>query len=132
MAQLLVGGSALTATGAAPWANDPGRLITSGRTLHPNVLSGAAMERQACCLKVARLKLPGLSALTAKSAHRVTGLASLILLADIGDQRLRALHLNFEGGDQRIPRRLHFPPWRIHHRGNPVCATKRRKGKADT
>ena len=32
----------------------------------------------------------------------MTGIASLILLADIGDQRLRALHLNFEGGDQRI------------------------------
>ena len=60
------------------------------------------MERQACCLKVARLKLPGLGALTAESAHGVTGVASLILLADIGDQRLRALHLNFEGGDQGI------------------------------
>jgi hypothetical protein len=32
----------------------------------------------------------------------VTGVASLILLADIGDQRLRALYLDFEGGDQRI------------------------------
>jgi hypothetical protein len=32
----------------------------------------------------------------------MTGVASLILLADISDQRLRALHLNFEGGDQRI------------------------------
>jgi hypothetical protein len=32
----------------------------------------------------------------------MTGVASFILLADIGDQRLRALHLNFEGGDQRI------------------------------
>ena len=60
------------------------------------------MERQACCLKVARLKLPGLGALTAELAHGVTGVASLILLADIGDQRLRALHLNFEGGDQGI------------------------------
>ena len=60
------------------------------------------MERQACSLRVARLKLPGLRALTAELAHGVTGVASLILLADIGDQRLRALHLNFEGGDQRI------------------------------
>ena len=32
----------------------------------------------------------------------MTGVASLILLADIGDQRLRALYLDFEGGDQRI------------------------------
>jgi hypothetical protein len=32
----------------------------------------------------------------------VTGVASFILLADIGDQRLRTLHLNFEGGDQRV------------------------------
>ena len=38
----------------------------------------------------------------ASSAHRVTGVASFILLADIGDQRLRTLHLNFEGGDQRV------------------------------
>ena len=32
----------------------------------------------------------------------MTGVAAFILLADIGDQRFRALHLNFEGGDQRI------------------------------
>ena len=32
----------------------------------------------------------------------MTGVASFILLADIGDQHLRALHLNFKGGDQRI------------------------------
>jgi hypothetical protein len=32
----------------------------------------------------------------------MTGVASFILLADIGDQGLRALHLNFEGGDQRV------------------------------
>jgi hypothetical protein len=32
----------------------------------------------------------------------VTGVASFILLADIGDQRLWALDLDFEGGDQRI------------------------------
>ncbi len=30
----------------------------------------------------------------------MTGVASLVLLADIGDQRLLAL--DFEGGDQRI------------------------------
>jgi hypothetical protein len=43
-----------------------------------------------------------LRALAAESAHRMTSVASFILLADIGDQRLWALHLNFEGGDQRI------------------------------
>ena len=32
----------------------------------------------------------------------MTGVASFILLADIGDQRLRTLHLNFEGGDQCV------------------------------
>jgi hypothetical protein len=38
----------------------------------------------------------------AETAHRVTGIASFVLLAYIGDQRLRALDLDFEGGDQRI------------------------------
>jgi hypothetical protein len=33
----------------------------------------------------------------------MTGVASFILLADIGDQRLRTLQLNFEGGNQRLP-----------------------------
>ena len=32
----------------------------------------------------------------------MTGVASFILLADIGDQRLRTLHLDFEDGDQRV------------------------------
>jgi hypothetical protein len=32
----------------------------------------------------------------------MTGIASFILLTDIGDQHLRALHLDFEGSDQRI------------------------------
>jgi hypothetical protein len=45
-----------------------------------------------------------LRALVVESAHRVTGVASFILLADIGDQCFRALNLNFEGGDQRIVR----------------------------
>jgi hypothetical protein len=45
-----------------------------------------------------------LRALVAESAHRVTGVASFIFLADIGDQRFRALDLNFERGDQRIVR----------------------------
>ncbi len=43
-----------------------------------------------------------LGALVTESAHRVASVASFILLADIGDQRLRALDLDFEGGDQRI------------------------------
>ena len=43
-----------------------------------------------------------LGILAAESAHGVTGVATFILLAHIGDQRLRTLHLNLEGGDQRI------------------------------
>jgi hypothetical protein len=43
-----------------------------------------------------------LAALAAKSAHRVTGVASFILLANIGNQHLWALYLDFEGGDQGI------------------------------
>jgi hypothetical protein len=45
-----------------------------------------------------------LGVLAAKSAHRVTGVTSLVLLADIGNQRLRTLHLNLEGSDQRALR----------------------------
>ena len=43
-----------------------------------------------------------LGAFVTETAHGVTGVASLILLADIGDQRLRALHFDFERGDQCI------------------------------
>jgi hypothetical protein len=43
-----------------------------------------------------------LALLVAESAHGVTSIASFILLTDIGDQHLRALHLDFEGSDQRI------------------------------
>jgi hypothetical protein len=32
----------------------------------------------------------------------VTGVAPFILLTNIGDQNLRALHLDFESGDQRV------------------------------
>ena len=46
--------------------------------------------------------MSALGVLAAKSAHRVTGVATFILLADIGNQRLRALHFDFEGGDQRV------------------------------
>ena len=37
-----------------------------------------------------------------QSAHWMTGVPLFILLADIGDQRLRTLQLNFEGGNQRV------------------------------
>jgi hypothetical protein len=68
-------------------------------------------------------------ALAAESPHGVTGVASFILLADIGDQRLRALHLDFEGGDQRIFRvndnvfrfPLKFEADRKLHLRSPVC-----------
>jgi hypothetical protein len=43
-----------------------------------------------------------LTALAAESAHRVTGVAAFILLPNIGNQHFWALHLDFEGGDQRI------------------------------
>jgi hypothetical protein len=40
-----------------------------------------------------------LRALAAKSVHRVTCVAPFILSANVGDQRLRTLHLDFEGGN---------------------------------
>jgi hypothetical protein len=43
-----------------------------------------------------------LGVLAAKSAHGVTGVATFILLADIGNQRLWTLDFDFEGGDQRV------------------------------
>ena len=43
-----------------------------------------------------------LGVLAAKSAHGVTGVATFVLLADIGNQRLWTLHFDFEGGDQRV------------------------------
>jgi hypothetical protein len=62
-----------------------------------SVLQRMSSARRQCAKWVS--KWSELTVLAAKSAHRVTGVASLILLADIGDQRFRALHLNFEGGD---------------------------------
>ena len=53
-------------------------------------------------VSVRPVKSVQLRVLAAESAHGVTGVASLILLADIGDQRLRALHFDFERGDQCI------------------------------
>ena len=40
--------------------------------------------------------------LATQPAHRVTGVTSFVLLADIRDQCLRTLHLDLEGGDQRV------------------------------
>jgi len=44
--------------------------------------------------------MSALGVLAAKSAHGVTGVATFILLADIGNQRFWTLHFDFEGGDQ--------------------------------
>ena len=46
--------------------------------------------------------VPALGVLVAKSAHRVTRVATFILLADIGNQRIWTLHFDFKGGDQRV------------------------------
>jgi len=51
---------------------------------------------------VGSLRVRTLGVLAAKSAHGVTGVATSILLADIGNQRLWTLHFDFEGGDQRV------------------------------
>jgi hypothetical protein len=40
--------------------------------------------------------------LATQPAHGVTGVTSFVLLADIGDQCLRTLHLDLESGDQRV------------------------------
>ena len=75
--------------------------------------------------------MSALGVLAAKSAHGVTGVATFILLADIGNQRLRALHFDFEGGDQRVFRvndnvsrfPLNFETDRkLHLRGLPISA----------
>ena len=72
-----------------------------------------------------------LGVLAAKSAHGVTGVATFILLADIGNQRLWTLHFDFEGSDQRIFRvndnmsrfTLNFKTDRkLHLRGLPLLA----------
>ena len=75
--------------------------------------------------------MSALDVLAAKSAHGVTGVATFILLADIGNRRLRALHFDFEGGDQRVFRvndnvsrfPLNFETDRkLHLRGLPISA----------
>ena len=57
-------------------------------------LRGALTQRGAC---EAELRI-----LATQPAHGVTGVTSFVLLADIGDQCLRTLHLDLEGGDQRV------------------------------
>ena len=69
----------------------------------------------------------------AELAHGVAGVASLILLADIGDQRLGPLDLDFEGSDQCIfgvnddvPRfPLNFKTDRKLHLCSPRCMFER-------
>jgi hypothetical protein len=64
--------------------------------------------------------------LTTQPAHGMTGVTSLVLLADLGDQRLRTLHLNPQGSDQRVLRVndnvSRFPP-RLHRRTTPMMET---------
>ena len=43
-----------------------------------------------------------LRALVAESPHRMTCVAPFVLLANISDQHVRSLYLNFESGDQRV------------------------------
>jgi hypothetical protein len=45
---------------------------------------------------------PELRILVTELVYRVAGVASFILLADIGDQHLWAPYLDFESGDQRV------------------------------
>ena len=63
--------------------------------------------------------------LPAESAHRVAGVASFILLADIGDQRLWALHLNFESGAAVLRQPLAESSWLRLWRGvsSVICNT---------
>ena len=70
-----------------------------------DLCDAAAISRQCRFCKVTRryvVCVSALGVLAAKSAHGVTGVATFILLADIGNQRLWTLHFDFEGGDQRV------------------------------
>jgi hypothetical protein len=76
----------------------------SGCPLYPRkrtFVSARATSLQ-CHVRTFDGAIDTLRVLVTESAHRVTGVAAFILLADIGDQRFWALHLNFEGGDQRV------------------------------
>ena len=48
------------------------------------------------------VRVSALGVPAAKSAHGVTGVATFILLADIGNQRLWMPHLHLQSGDQRV------------------------------
>jgi hypothetical protein len=61
-------------------------------------LAGSAVGPDHTAIRGLRI----LGVLAAKSAHGVPGVATSILLPDIGNQRFRTLHFNFEGGDQRV------------------------------
>jgi len=50
------------------------------------------------------VRVSPLGVLAAESVHGVTGVATFILLADIGNQRFWTLHFDFQGGDQRVSR----------------------------
>jgi hypothetical protein len=65
----------------------------------PLRLAGSAVGPDHTAIRGLRIPL---GVLAAKSAHGVTGVATFILLADIGNQRFRTLHFDFEGGDQRV------------------------------
>jgi hypothetical protein len=80
-------------------------VLTAGRFAEEDRLRGFMVQQHrefACAVLVDALGRLLSLFLAAESAHWVTGIAAFILLADIGDQRCRALHLNFEGSDQRI------------------------------
>jgi hypothetical protein len=58
----------------------------------------------------------------------MTGVPSFILLADIGDQRLRTLQLNFEGGNQRVFRVNDYVsrfPLKLKPTANCTCVLSR-------
>ena len=82
-----------------PWKPEKTTPIAPLRFLHDWQL----LKRSRCGMFLSSPKRSvQLGAFVTETAHGVTGVASLILLADIGDQRLRALHFDFERGDQCI------------------------------
>jgi hypothetical protein len=82
-----------------PWKPEKTTPIAPLRFLHDWQL----LKRSRCGMFLSAPKRPvQLGGLVTETAHGVTGVASLILLADISDQRLGALHFDFERSDQRI------------------------------
>ena len=70
--------------------------VTSAMPLR---LAGSALGSGHTAIRGLRVRTRHLAA---KSAHGVAGVATFILLAGIGDQRLWTLHFDLEGGDQRV------------------------------